>query len=208
MAMKRFQEKTTKYNPLNGQNIAFTFHDKNTTGSTNSYVSANLMDAAQKLFRSGNNFIITLYDWDLDTLSDNEIQIVFKSINNSFINQEFSDPLANTEHKALKTPIEATIKQINNQEIKENKKMNKKQVIKINENQLKQIVTESVKRILKESAIKYAVLDTEGEIVKEFDDINSANAFKNKYKDWCVEIVPIGKNGYIMPYEDADENDY
>ncbi len=41
-------------------------------------------------------------------------------------------------------------KQINNEEIKENRNMNKKQVIKINENQLKQIVTESVKKVIEE----------------------------------------------------------
>jgi hypothetical protein len=39
----------------------------------------------------------------------------------------------------------------NNQEIKENRDMNKKQVIRINESQLRQIVTESVKRVLNEA---------------------------------------------------------
>jgi len=43
----------------------------------------------------------------------------------------------------------------NNQEIKENRNMNKKQVIRINENQLRQIVTESVKRMLNEHTDYY-----------------------------------------------------
>lgn len=159
MAMKRFQNKTTKYNPLIGQNIAFTFHDKNTTGTTNPNVSAKLMDAAQKLFRSGNNFVVTLYDWDLDLLSVNEIKLIFQNINNSFISQEFSDPLANTEHKAVKTPIEAIIKPVNNQETNEDIKMNKKQTIRLNEAQFNRIVKQAVKRVLKENEDDFSSLE-------------------------------------------------
>ena len=47
----------------------------------------------------------------------------------------------------------------NNEEIKENRNMNKKQVIRINESQLRQIVTESVKRVLNED--KPPFLDSE-----------------------------------------------
>lgn len=47
----------------------------------------------------------------------------------------------------------------NNEEIKENRNMNKKQVIRINESQLRQIVTESVKRVLNEG--KPPFLDSE-----------------------------------------------
>lgn len=45
-------------------------------------------------------------------------------------------------------PIEES--NINNQKIKENRNMNKKQVIRINENQLRKIVTESVERVIRE----------------------------------------------------------
>lgn len=47
----------------------------------------------------------------------------------------------------------------NNEEIKENRNMNKKQVIRINESQLRQIVMESVKRVLNED--KPPFLDSE-----------------------------------------------
>ena len=140
MAMKRFQDKKSKYNPLIGQNIAFVFHDKNTEGTTNAIVSAKLMEGAQKLFKSSNNFIVTIYDWDLDVLSADEIKIIFRNINTSFTGKDFYDPLANTEHKATVTPIKAILKQYNNQ-LKENQR-NMKKVIRLTESDLSNIISQ------------------------------------------------------------------
>ena len=77
------------------------------------------------------------------------------------------------------SPQQANNDTENNQEIKENRTMNKKQIIRINENQLRQIVTESVTRILKEweepdyaaNGKYYVAADSNSDY---FDDYNEA----------------------------------
>ena len=69
---------------------------------------------------------------------------IIEYLSNGIYNDKTGVALQNTSPQQVNNDTE------NNQEIKENRNMNKKQVIKINENQLKQIVTETVKRVLKE----------------------------------------------------------
>ena len=93
----------------------------------------------------------------------------------------------------------------NNNKLTEN---NMKQTFRLNERELHRLISESVKRVLNESAKTYGVLDTEGEVVATFRDYTSAEQFLEMNKSWCDVIVPMGSNGYIMPYEDADPEQY
>ena len=153
MAMKRFQAKKSKYNPLQGDNIAFVFHDKRTEGTTNANISSNLMEGAQKMFKSSNNFIVTLYDWDLDILTKDEIKLVFRNINASFAGNEFSDPLANTEHRANVTPVEAMLVRKNNNKTNENRNM--KKTIRLTESDLRKLVMEAINELDKDTYNNY-----------------------------------------------------
>ena len=71
---------------------------------------------------------------------------IIEYLSNGIYNDKTGVALQNTSPQQVNNDTE------NNQEIKENRNMNKKQVIRINENQLKRIVTESVKRVLKEES--------------------------------------------------------
>ena len=187
MAMKRFQVKKSKYNPLQGDNIAFVFHDKRTEGTTNANISSNLMEGAQKMFKSSNNFIVTLYDWDLDILTKDEIKLVFRNINASFAGNEFSDPLANTEHRANVTPVEAMLVRKNNNKTNENRNM--KQTIRLTESELKHIIRESVKRVLNEQRVNTSV---KYRTYKEVEDAVYA---------WLEEKYPEGWGNDGQPHQ-------
>ena len=69
---------------------------------------------------------------------------IIEYLSNGIYNDKTGVALQNTSPQQVNNDTE------NNQEIKENRNMNKKQVIRINENQLKRIVMESVKRMLNE----------------------------------------------------------
>lgn len=74
---------------------------------------------------------------------------IIEYLSNGIYNDKTGVALQNTSPQQVNNDTE------NNQEIKENRNMNKKQVIRINENQLRQIVTESVKRMLNEHTDYY-----------------------------------------------------
>lgn len=108
---------------------------------------------------------------------------IIEYLSNGIYNDKTGVALQNTSPQQVNNDTE------NNQEIKENRNMNKKQVIRINENQLRQIVTESVKRVLKEGYAKnentisvWSDKDSDIEIYKEFTDISDAVA-------WATELV-------------------
>lgn len=83
-------------------------------------------------------------------ISDREIGGVSKQIMGLPSALSFNDP---THFGISGTSLTSINQTENNQEIKENRNMNKKQVVRINENQLRQIVTESVKKVLNEISI-------------------------------------------------------
>ena len=70
---------------------------------------------------------------------------IIEYLSNGIYNDKTGVALQNTSPQQVNNDTE------NNQELKENRNMNKKQVIRINENQLKRIVTESVKLVLSEA---------------------------------------------------------
>ena len=67
---------------------------------------------------------------------------IIEYLSNGIYNDKTGVALQNTSPQQVNNDTE------NNQELKENRNMNKKQVIRLNENQLKQIVMESVKEVL------------------------------------------------------------
>ncbi len=97
-------EGNSKYNPFEGVNLAFVFHNSQTTGATDVVVTPEIMGNAQKVFRTKKPFIVHMYDWDLDKLSIDDVHMVFDAIHNSFVTHQFSDPLkGKTNQAAYKT---------------------------------------------------------------------------------------------------------
>ena len=84
-----------------------------------------------------------------------------------------------------------------------------KRKIKLTEGDLRRIVNRSVRRVLRESVSEWAVLDkANGEVVATFKDENVAQEFLENNLDWCDEVIPMGKNGYSLPYPNSDEDEY
>jgi hypothetical protein len=81
-----------------------------------------------------------------------------------------------------------------------------KRRIRLTEGDLRRIVNNSVRMVLRESAYEWAVLDkANGEVVATFKDENVAQEFLQDNLDWCDEVIPMGKNGYSLPYANADD---
>ena len=95
----------------------------------------------------GKPFKVIQYTYKSGQISPRYINGLTKAIAEASVSGKYNDPLANLVKSAKIKPLSSSN---NNQEIKEIRNMNKKQVIRINENQLRQIVTESVKRVLNE----------------------------------------------------------
>lgn len=152
-ATQRYERGESKYNPFSGKNLAFVLHDKETEGTATVMVSPNVMEYARKIFRTDKDFVVEMFDWDLETLSSEQLMTIFNDIHRSFVTCSFSDTLGiatpTTLVAQVKTPALPVRGKTNKRRIKEGKNM-KKNVVKINENTLRQIVAESVEKVLKE----------------------------------------------------------
>ena len=152
-ATQRYERGESKYNPFSGKNLAFVLHDKETEGMATVMVSPNVMEYARKIFRTDKDFVVEMFDWDLETLSSEQLMAIFNDIHRSFVTCSFSDTLGiatpTTLVAQVKTPALPARGKTNKRRIKEGKNM-EKNVVKINENTLRQIVAESVKKVLKE----------------------------------------------------------
>lgn len=126
----------------------------------------------------------------------NEIQQCIKK------GKMYEDPTGKLEYSEMRVSENPPTNENINCNI--NMKTNK---VRLTEGQLRRVVAESVKRVLRETC-EYAVLDNEGEVVASFKDEAVANEFLQDNSDWCDEVVPIGTNGFIKPYEDANDDDY
>ena len=104
---------------------------------------------------------------------------IIEYLSNGIYNDKTGVALKNT------SPQQANNNTENNQEIKENKKMNKKEIVRIDENQLKQIVTESVKRVLNENYDNY------GEFQKEEENGKLENEALSQLFNVCGLIAKI-----------------
>ena len=116
-------------------------------------------------------FVVRQYVYDCSILDAADVDMIVNAVINLAKDGVYTDPFINTpkhaviwkeetnsppknittkvaKHKRKREQKQA--KKENNQEINENRKMNKKQVVKINEAQLNQIVAESVKKVLNE----------------------------------------------------------
>lgn len=147
-ATQRYERGESKYNPFDGKNLAFVFHDKETVGTGNIMVSHNVMEYARRVFRTDKDFIVEMFDWDLNTLQTCQLTEIFNGIHSSFVSSSFTDPL----RMAPPTTLVAQVKDatIPPREKTNKRKIKKKNVIKLDENTLRRIVAESVKRALSE----------------------------------------------------------
>ena len=78
----------------------------------------------------------------------------------------------------------------------------------VDESALANAIQESIKKVLNEDVCAWAVLDNEGEVIAQFTKRDDAYKFLEAEPHYAREIVPMGKNGYIMPYENADADEY
>lgn len=99
----------------------------------------------------------------------------------------------------------------NNQQIKENKKMNKKQTIRLNENQLKRIVNESVKKVLNEEEYynDFRKVFQKLEYMEEYIDVKNILSFVlariGAYES--MRILKDIEETEITPYMDEENVD-
>ena len=152
-ATQRYERGESKYNPFSGKNLAFVLHDKETEGTATVMVSPNVMEYARKIFRTDKDFVVEMFDWDLETLSSEQLMAIFNDIHRSFVTCSFSDTLGiatpTTLVAQVKTPALPARGKTNKRRIKEGKNM-KKNVVKLNESKLREMVAESLKRVLSE----------------------------------------------------------
>lgn len=136
-----------EYDPSISINICVAF-SQNGECNSNINVDMRILDNQGTVVGEKKQFEVVQYTYNCSLLDKQDIGYINQAILNIWKNNGFSDPFNGTDKAATKQVLHPVAN--NKQEIKENKKMNKKQVIKINENQLKQIVTETVKKVLKE----------------------------------------------------------
>ena len=152
-ATQRFERGESKYNPFVGKNLAFVFHDKETEGTATVMVSQNVMEYARKVFRTDKDFVVEMFDWDLENLSSEQLIAIFNGIHRSFVTCSFSNPLGIAAPTTLVAQVKAATLPVrgktDKRKIKEEKNMTKN-TIKLNEQQLRSIVAESMKKVLSE----------------------------------------------------------
>lgn len=152
LSAQRYEQGKSKYNPFEGENHAFIFHDKETKGIANVTISPNVIEYARKVFKTDMNFVVHMFDWDLEVLTQEQLKNIFNGIHASFVSHSFSDPLGISTNVDLvaKTKEPKTTKK-GKKPIKEGK-ASERCIIKLNERQLYTIIAESVKRVLSEKS--------------------------------------------------------
>lgn len=153
-ATQRYERGESKYNPFIGTNLTFIFHDKETVGGPIEQISPRVIEYAQKVFKTTKPFTVYMFDWDLGTLTTDEVQQIFSAIHASFTTHSFSDPLGMTvpqtliarPSKAIPRPKGPTVNNTSHKKptIREG------QTIKLNESQLREVIAESVKKVFSE----------------------------------------------------------
>ena len=176
-ATQRYERGESKYNPFVGKNLAFVFHDKETVGTANIVVSQNVMEYARRVFKTDKDFIVEMFDWDLETLSPEHLISIFNGIHGSFVNFSFSDPSGIASPTTLVAQVKAVTLPVDRKKDKRRIKedTNMKNTIKLNESQLRQIVAESVKKVLDEHMSNYGYHDMEDLMHAITDLINPMN---------------------------------
>ena len=106
---QRYERGESKYNPFDGVNLAFVHHDAQTTGRPEIYVKQSIINYAQSVFNTTKPFVVFMFDWDLQVLSVQEIQTIFKGINTSFATHSFTDPLGKSTPITLVAKVNPSI---------------------------------------------------------------------------------------------------
>lgn len=78
-ATRIYEEGLSKYNPFIGTNFTFVFYDKNTVGGPIEQVSPQVIEYAQRVFKTNKEFIVHMFDWNLEVLSTSELQQIFQT---------------------------------------------------------------------------------------------------------------------------------
>ena len=137
-----------EYDPSISINICVVF-SQNGECNSNTNVDMRILDNQGTVVGEKKQFEVVQYTYNCSLLDKQDIGYINQAILNIWKNNGFSDPFNGTDKAATKQVLHPVAN--NNQEIKENRDMNKKQVIRINENQLRRIVNESIKKALNES---------------------------------------------------------
>lgn len=137
----------------------------------------------------GKPFKVIQYTYKSSQISPRYINGLAKAIAEASVNGKYNDPLGNLVRAAKTKPLSSSI---NNQGIKENRNMNKKQTIRLNESQFNNLVTkivkESVKKVLKEST-------EDDEYWNEPQTMSRKDAFAlNGHRNNLSDLTPIVMN--------------